>query len=210
MVGILSFFVLVVFHFGVSNTSTFLYCLLTLLSIFLLSEINPSGVSKRTFSSQLSVVGEEQMFFRLSKRLLLGARQHTRPPSSIEPFSYPSFSVGDERISFVLSSCLAFFFFCFKSSAFSFYRVFLPICCFCIGKFENACPVIYFLFFVSLLDVLFHFLSGVFLGLIIKHLLLIHSLPINLFQPNFYSFPCFNSFFFLFCLCFCYFPFLPT
>ena len=46
-------------------------------------------------------------------------------------------------------------------------------------------------FFVSLIDVLFHFPSGVFLGLIIKHLLLIHSLPVNLFQPNF---PCFNSF----------------
>ena len=67
----LSFFVFlfVLFHFGVYNAGTFLYCLLTLLSIFLFSgDEPPNGVAKPGFSSQFSLVREEKVsFFRRSK-----------------------------------------------------------------------------------------------------------------------------------------------
>lgn len=86
------------------------------------------------------------------------------------------FSGGGQRTSF-FSLFLPFIYFiflaCFKASAFSFFQLFLYICCFCIGKFENAYAVIFvlfpfFSFFVSFLEVLFQFLSGVFFGFVEK------------------------------------------
>lgn len=96
----------------------------------------------------------------------------------------------------------------FQSSAFSFCRAFLYIWCCCIGKFENACLVIIF-FFVSLVDVLFHFLSGVFFGLIYKRFLVNLIFAHQSLPAQFLLFSMLHSFFWLY-LCFFYFRFLPT
>lgn len=150
--------------------------------------------------NSLSCVKKKCRSFDVQK--IVAWRQTAYSSSAIyKAFFLSLFIGGGQRISFVIFSCIA------ESLPLSlFSRSFLYTCYFCIGKFENVCPVIFF--FKLSYKCFSHSLSGFVFDFAEKAFLVWSSLAYQSLPAEFLLFPFFHSFF-CFCLCSSYIPVLP-